>query len=69
MRQKRRMRQRDPDPMEDPRAAVRERRYQSLVSDLLPRLRRLNPMMDDENILEIAESMAELRLLDEEIDR
>ena len=61
------MRRCDPEPREDPRAAVREHRYQELVSDLLPRLRRLNPMMDEENVLEMAESMAELRLLDDQI--
>ena len=51
----------------DPTARVRERRFQGLVSDLLPRVRRLNPMMPDDQVLEMAESMAELRLLDEEI--
>ena len=52
---------------EDPTARVRERRLQGLVSDLLPKVRRLNPTMPDDQVLEMAESMAELRLLDEEI--
>jgi hypothetical protein len=30
-------------------------------------VRRLNPLMPDDQVLEMAESMAELRLLDEEI--
>jgi hypothetical protein len=55
--------------IEDITARVRERRFHELVSDLLPRLRRINAMMDDESILELAESMAELKLLDEELPR
>lgn len=53
----------------DVTARVREQRFQTLVSDLLPRLRRINAMMDDESILELAESIAELKLLDEELPR
>jgi hypothetical protein len=53
----------------DVTARVREQRFRELVSDLLPRLRRINAMMDDESILELAESMAELKLLDEELPR
>ena len=52
---------------EDPTARVREQRFQGLVSDLVPKVRRLNPMMPDDQVLEMAESMAELRLLDEEL--
>jgi len=52
---------------DDPTARVRERRFTVLVDDLLPKLRRLNPTMPDDQVLEMAESMAELRLLDEEI--
>ena len=52
---------------DDPMARVRESRRRSLVSELLPKLRRLNPLWTDDEILETAESMAELRLLDEEI--
>ena len=35
--------------------------------ELLPNVRRLNSQMPDDQVLEMAESMAELRLLDEEI--
>ena len=57
-----------PKSMEDdPMARVRERRRRDLVDELLPKLRRLNPLWTDDEILESAESMAELRLLDEEI--
>lgn len=52
---------------DDPMARVRERRRRALVDELLPKLRRLNPQWSDEEILDTAESMAELRLLDEEI--
>ena len=51
----------------DPLARVREQRRTALVSELLPKLRRLNPLWSDDEILETAESIAELRLLDEEI--
>ena len=47
---------------------MRERRYRALVDELLPKLRRLNPQWSDEEILDSAESMAELRLLDEQTD-
>jgi hypothetical protein len=53
---------------DDPRERVRERRYRALVDALLPKLRRLNPEWSDEEILDAAESMAELRLLDEHMD-
>jgi 5-methylcytosine-specific restriction enzyme A len=39
----------------------------AIVDELLPKVRRLNPTMPDDQVLELAESMAELRLLDEEI--
>jgi hypothetical protein len=52
---------------EDPRAKVRAARVKALVDELLPKLRRLNPQWSDDEILDSAESMAELRLLDEEI--
>jgi hypothetical protein len=52
---------------DDPLAKVRERRFRALVDELLPKVRRLNPTMPDNQVLEMAESMAELRLLDEEI--
>jgi hypothetical protein len=55
------------DYEEDPTARVRERRYKALISELLPKVRRLNPLWSDDEVLEAAESMAELRLLDEEI--
>ena len=48
-------------------ARVREQRFEALVDELLPKVRRLNPRWPDEDVLEMAESMAELRLLDEEI--
>ena len=50
----------------DPTARLRERRFQGLVRELLPEVRRLNPTMPDDQVLKMAESMAELRLLDEE---
>jgi hypothetical protein len=53
---------------DDPMARVRERRFRALVDALLPQVRRLNPMLPDDQVLEMAESMAELRLLDEEMD-
>jgi hypothetical protein len=52
---------------EDPTAKVRERRFRALVDALLPQVRRFNPTMPDEQVLEMAESMAELRLLDDEM--
>jgi hypothetical protein len=52
---------------DDPLARVRERRFRALVDELLPKARRLNPTMPDEQVLELAESMAEMRLLDEEM--
>jgi hypothetical protein len=52
---------------DDPMARVRERRFRALVDELLPKVRRLNPMLPDDQVLEMAESMAEFRLLDEEI--
>lgn len=52
---------------EDPRARVRERRLRALVDEMIPRVRRLNPNWSDDEVIEMAESMAELRLLDEEI--
>lgn len=52
---------------DDPMARVRERRRKALVDELLPKVRRLNPTMPDDQILELAESMAEFRLLDEEL--
>jgi hypothetical protein len=52
---------------EDPTAHVRERRFKALVDELLRQVRRFNPTMTDDQVLEMAESMAEFRLLDEEI--
>ena len=52
---------------EDPTGRVRERRFQGLVDELLPQVRRFNPTMPDDQVLEMAESMVELRLLDEEM--
>jgi hypothetical protein len=54
---------------DDPMPAVRERRFKALVDELLPQLHRLNRGMPDDQVLELAESMAELRLLDEELPR
>ena len=51
----------------DPTARVREARFKALVSELLPKVRRLNPLWSDDEVLDSAESMAELRLLDEEL--
>lgn len=52
---------------DDPTARVRQRRFRQYADDLLPKVRRLNPQWSDEEVLEVAESMAELRLLDEEM--
>lgn len=52
---------------DDPIPKVRERRFRAPVDELLPQVRRFNPTMPDDQVLEMAESMAELRLLDEEI--
>jgi hypothetical protein len=46
---------------------VRKQRFDALVEQLVPQVRRLNPNWTDEAVLESAESMAQLRLLDEEI--
>jgi hypothetical protein len=54
---------------EDPRARVRELRLRAIVDELIPKLRQLNPQWSDEEIMDFAESMAELRLLDEELGR
>ena len=54
---------------DDPRARVREQRLDALFDELLPRVRRLNPHWSDDEVIEMAESMAELRLLDEEMGR
>jgi hypothetical protein len=55
------------EPLDDPRARVRAQRIRALIDELIPKLRRLNPQWTDDEIIETAESMAELRLLDEEI--
>ena len=52
---------------DDPIARVREKRFRRLVDALLPQVRRLNPTLPDDQVLEMAESMAELRLRDEEV--
>jgi hypothetical protein len=52
---------------DDPTARVRVQRRRALIDELLPKVRRLNPHWPDHQVLEMAESMAELRLLDEEI--
>jgi len=52
---------------DNPMARVRERRLKALIEELLPKVRRLNPTMPDDQVFELVESMAELRLLDEEM--
>lgn len=52
---------------DDPLERVRERRFRALVDELLSKVRRLNSTMPDDQVLELAESMAEFRLLDEEM--
>jgi hypothetical protein len=52
---------------DDPLQRVRHRRRRELVGELLPKLKGLNPLWSDEEILDTVEIMAELRLLDEEI--
>jgi len=39
---------------DDPLARVRARRIRQLVDELLPKVRRLNPTMPDDQVLEIA---------------
>jgi hypothetical protein len=51
----------------DPLWRVCERRRSAMVDELLPKLRRLNRVWTDDESLDTAESMAELRLLDEEL--
>jgi hypothetical protein len=51
----------------DPIEKVREQRFRRLVDALLPQVRRLNPTMPDDQVLEMAESMAELRLREDEV--
>ena len=48
-------------------ARVREQRFKALVDELLPKVLQLNPHWSDDEVVDMAESMAELRLLDEEI--
>lgn len=52
---------------DDPIGRVREQRLRALVDELLTLVRRLNPTLPDDQVLEMAESMAELRMLDEEM--
>jgi hypothetical protein len=52
---------------DEPIARVRKRRRRALASELVPMVRRLNPMMPDDQVLGMADNMAELRLLDEEL--
>ena len=49
---------------DDPAARVRERRFNVLVTDLLLRVRRRNLTLPNDQVLEMAESMTELRLSD-----
>jgi len=51
---------------DDPRARVRERRRRALIDEMIPRVRRLNPHWSDDEVIEMAESMAEMRLIDQE---
>jgi hypothetical protein len=52
---------------DDPTARVRAQRRRALVDELLPKVRHLNPHWPDDQVLEMAESMAEFRLFDREI--
>jgi hypothetical protein len=52
---------------DDPRAKARLLHFNALVAELYPKVRRFNPTMPDDQVLEMAKSMAELRLLDEEM--
>lgn len=54
---------------DDPTVKVRDQRRLALIDEFIPRIRRLNPLWSDDEVIEMAESMAELRLLDEELDR
>jgi len=42
---------------DDPLARTREQRFRRLVDELLPKVRRLNPTMPDDQVLEMAESI------------
>ena len=50
---------------DDPTSRVRKQRDRALVDELLPKLRWLNPMMPEDQVLELAESMVQVQLLDE----
>lgn len=50
-----------------PRARARARRKRQILDELLATVRRFNPTLPDDQLLEMAERMAELRLLDEDI--
>jgi hypothetical protein len=51
---------------DDPMARVRERRFRALLDALLPKVRRLNPNLPDEQVLELAEAIAERQLRGED---
>lgn len=51
------------------RGSERQRRFEALVAKLLPQVRRLHPTMSDSQQREVAEGMARLRLLGEDIAR
>ena len=55
------------DPLDDPRTRVRAQRLRAMIEELIPKVRRLNATMPEDQVIEMADSMAELRLLDEEI--
>lgn len=57
-----------PEPS-DLKGSEREQRLRALVAELLPQLRRLHPTMPDDQLREMAEAMARLRLLGEDIAR
>lgn len=54
-------------PYDDPRMRIREQRIRAIIASLLPTLRRVNPTMPDDQLIDLAESMAEVRLSDEDI--
>jgi hypothetical protein len=53
----------------EPTAAEREVRFEALVEEFSEKLRRMNPPKTEDELREMAESMAQMWLLDEEKQR
>jgi hypothetical protein len=53
----------------DPLTPVRKERFRELVAELMPKIRRVSPELDDDQLRAAAELMARYRLADEELGR